>query len=147
MHSSKLLRAFLCTASTCLLLVACARTPPEQALRRTIDEMHAAVESRDVSSLSDGIARDFIGPGGMDRTAARRLAQLVFLRNQAIGMTIGPLDIAMHEGGATVKFTAALTGGSGGLLPQSGQVYEVRTDWRRDGDDWELVAAEWTEKL
>jgi len=141
------MHAFLRTLALCMVLAACAKTPPEQALRRTIDDMHAAVEARDVSGLSDGIARDFIGPGGMDRTAARRLAQLVFLRNQKVGMTVGPLDIAMREGGATVRFTAAMTGGSGGLLPQSGQVYEVRTDWRSDGDEWELVAAEWNEKL
>ena len=141
------MHAFLRTLALCMVLAACAKTPPEQALRRTIDDMHAAVEARDVSGLSDGIARDFIGPGGMDRTAARRLAQLVFLRNQKVGMTVGPLDIAMREGGATVRFTAAMTGGSDGLLPQSGQVYEVRTDWRSDGDEWELVAAEWNEKL
>jgi len=46
-----------------------------------------------------------------------------------------------------VKFTAALTGGSGGMLPTSGQMYDVSTDWRQNGDEWELVAAEWTPKL
>ena len=40
-----------------------------------------------------------------------------------------------------------MTGGSGGLLPQSGQVYDVTTGWRQDGDEWELVTAEWKEKL
>ena len=130
-----------------LLLAACSRTPPEQALRRDIDALQAAVETRDVAAMSDGIAEDFIGPDGMDRNAARRLAQLVFLRNQDVGVTLGPLDIAMREGGASVRFTAAMTGGSGAMLPQSGQVYDVRTDWRQVGDEWELVAAEWTEKL
>ena len=138
---------FVAAVVVCLLFAACSRTPPEDALRATIDTMHAAVEAREMGPLSEGIAQDFIGPGGMDRTAARRLAQVVFLRNRDIGMTMGPLDIAMREGGATVRFTVAMTGGSGGLLPTSGQVYDVRTDWRQDGEAWELVAAEWNEKL
>jgi hypothetical protein len=60
------------------------RTPPEQALRRTIDDMHAAVEARDVSGLSDGIARDFIGRAAWTR------------RLRAIGATGVP---AQPEGG------------------------------------------------
>jgi hypothetical protein len=62
-------------------------------------------------------------------------------------VTLGPLDVAMREGGATVKFTAALTGGGGGLLPDNGQVYDVTTTWRQDGDEWVLLSAEWTPKL
>jgi hypothetical protein len=130
-----------------LVLAACTRTPPEEALRRNIDELRTAVETRDISGLNEGIAPDFIGPEGMDRKAVRRLAQVVFLQNQEIGVTLGPLDVAMREGGATVKFTAAMTGGSGGLLPRSGQVYDVTTGWRQDGDEWELVTAEWKQKL
>ena len=141
------MRRLLAAMALCLLFAACSRTPPEEALRATIDTMHAAVEAREMGPLSEGLAQDFIGPGGMDRTAARRLAQVVFLQNRDIGMTMGPLDVAMREGGATVRFTVAMTGGSGGLLPTSGQVYDVRTDWRQDGDEWELVAAEWNEKL
>jgi len=130
-----------------LVLAACSHPAPEAALRKEVDAMRAAVEARDAGDLSDGIAKDFIGSEGMDRKGATRLAQVVFLRNRDVGVTMGPLDIAMREGGATVKFTAALTGGAGGMLPESGQVYDVSTDWRQNGDEWELVAAEWTPKL
>ena len=67
----------------------------------------------------------------------------------SVGATFGPLDIAMGASGrdATVKFTAAVTGGSGVLLPSSGQVYDVTTGWRMDGDAWQLVTAEWNPKL
>ena len=129
------------------VLVGCSRTPPEEALRRTIAEMQAAIEKRDAVTLADGLAQDFIGPNGMDRKGAQRLAQLVFFRNQNVGVTLGPLDIAMVEGGATVKCTAAMTGGNTALLPTSGQMYDVTMQWRQDGDSWELVNAEWTEKL
>jgi ketosteroid isomerase-like protein len=128
-------------------LAGCSRTPPEESLRRTIGQMQAAIEQRDAVTLADGLAQDFIGPDGMDRKGAQRLAQLVFFRNRDVGVTLGPLDIAMVEGGATVTCTAALTGGSNALLPTSGQVYDVTMQWRQDGDAWELVNAEWAEKL
>jgi hypothetical protein len=141
------MRLRLLSVPLCLVLCACSRTAPEEALRQEVDAMRTAVEARDVGELSDGIADDFIGPEGMDRKGATRLAQVVFLRNRDVGVTMGPLDIAMREGGATVKFTAALTGGSGGMLPASGQVYDVSTTWRRKDDEWELVSAEWSPKL
>ena len=130
-----------------LLLAGCARTPPEESLRRSIDRMHDAIEARDAVALADGMAPDFIGPDGMDRKAAQRLAQVVFFRNQDVGVTVGAMDIQMQPGGATVTCTAALTGGSGGLLPTSGQVYAVTTQWRQDGEEWELVNAQWEPQL
>ena len=130
-----------------LLLAGCARTPPEESLRRSIDAFHHAIESRDAVALADGIAPDVIGPDGMDRKAAPRLAPVVFFRNRDIGVTVGAMDIRMQPGGARVTCTAALTGGGGGLLPTSGQVYAVTMQWRQLGDEWELVNAQWEPKL
>lgn len=128
------------------VLAACSRTPPEESLRRTIGQLQASIEKRDAEDLADGIAEDFIGPDGMDRKAARRLAALIFFRNKQVGVTLGPLEIEMVQGGATVHCTAALTGGSG-MLPTSGQVYDVTSQWRQEGDEWKLVSAEWEPKL
>ena len=141
------MRRFLTLVAILLLLAGCSRTPPEQALRRTIEQMQSAIEERDAATLADGVAQDFIGPDGMDRKAAQRLVAVVFLQNKQIGVTLGPLDIKLQPGGATVRCTAAMTGGDSALLPTSGEVYEVTTQWRQDGDDWELVSAEWEPKL
>ena len=46
-----------------------------------------------------------------------------------------------------MRFDAAVTGGAGGLLPQSGQVYDVETGWRLEGGEWRLVNAEWQPRL
>ena len=128
-------------------IAGCRRDTPEALLRRDIATMQSAIEARDAGALADGLADDFIGPEGMDRTRATRFAQVVFLRNRSIGASIGPLDVDMRGESATVKFTAALTGGSGGMLPDSGQVYDVTTGWRfRDGE-WKLVTAEWSPTL
>ena len=132
----------------CLLaLSACSRPAPEQALRDTIAQMQSAIEARDASALDEHIAEDFIGPEGMDRKDARRLAQVVFLRNRDIGATLGPLQMRVEGEHATVRFSVALTGGSGTLLPDSAQVYEVSTGWRMRGEEWELVSADWTPRM
>jgi hypothetical protein len=129
-----------------LLLPACARTPPEAQLRSTIAGLQSAVERRDGSALHDAIAADFIGPGGLDRDGARRMAQATFLRYQDVGASVGPLDINLREQHATVRFTAAMTGGAG-LLPDSGQVYDVETGWRLEDGEWRLVNAAWKPRL
>src|SRR5690349_7861719 len=102
------MRRFLQAVAIAVVLAGCARTPPEQALRRSIAQMQSSIEARDASALADGIAQDFIGPEGMDRKAAQRLAAVVFLRNRQVGVTLGPLQIKLQPGGATVRCTAAM---------------------------------------
>lgn len=105
--------------------------------------LQAAIEARDASALQDYLAGDFIGPDGLDRAGARRIATLYLMRHDRVGVTIGPLDISLQEPHATVRFTAAMTGGGGRLLPDSGQVYAVQTGWRLEGDAWKLTSASW----
>lgn len=129
-----------------VLMAACARTPPEEQLRATIAALQSAVEKRDGLTLQDVIADDFIGPGGLDRDGARRMAQAMFLRYRDVGVSLGPLDIELREQHATVRFTAALTGGAG-VLPESGQLYDVETGWRLENGEWRLVNAGWKPRL
>lgn len=131
-----------------LLLVGCARTAPEQALRKAISGLQATIEKRDASGLQGMLADDFIGPEGLDRDGARRLAQAMFLRYRDVGAKIGPLDITLQDDGhASVHFDAAVSGGAGGLVPESGQLYDVQTGWRVEGGKWRLVSAQWQPKL
>lgn len=124
----------------------CSRTPPEDALRQTIAGLEVAAEKRDAAALRDGLAEDFVGPGGMDQRGLARMAQGVFLRHKGVDANLGPLDMDVRGEHATVRFTAAVTGGEG-LLPDSGQVYEVDTQWRLEGGEWRLVRANWKPRL
>lgn len=124
-------------------VLACARPDPEVRLRKSLDAMQSAIEARDVGAIDDLLANDFIGPEAMDRDAARRLAQLSFLRYRDVGVRLGPPDISITGDRATVDFTAALTGGSGAVLPDSADIRQVRTAWREEGGEWTLISAEW----
>lgn len=131
----------------CIVLAGCQRTPPEQRLRDSIAGMQAAVEQRDAGAIGDALATDFVGPDSLDRDGARRMAQLMFLRHNQVGMTLGPLDVQLKGEYATVRFAATLTGGSGQLLPDSANVYNVETGWREVDGEWRLINASWTPKL
>lgn len=126
---------------------ACTRTPPEQALRETIAGMQAAIEARDAGALLEPVADDFGGDQGLDRQALSKLVRVQFLRHRDIGATLGPLGVDLQSDRARVSFTVVLTGDSGGLLPESGQIYEVSTGWRRDDGEWRLIQADWSPRL
>jgi hypothetical protein len=137
----------LLALALCMLLAACRHAPPEEALRATIAKMQADGEQHRVGEVMDNVAEDFGGPGGMDRTGLRRLLALTSLQNRKLGVTLGPLHVQMAGERATVQFTLAASGGSGGLLPDRGQIYEVTTGWRLEGEDWKLISASWKETL
>src|SRR5688572_25913066 len=129
-----------------VLLAACSREPPEAALRATIASMQQAAEKHDTDALFEPIAEDFSGSEGMDRTAFRRYVTLMNMRYKSVDVSLGPMDVKLFGDRATVKFTAAVTSGTG-LLPDQGQVYDVDTGWRLEGSDWKLISAKWKEKL
>ncbi len=130
-----------------LLLAACSQTPPEQRLREAMVGLQTAIEARDADDISAWLADDFVGPEGLDGNGAQRLARVMFLRHRDVGARLGPMDVALQEGHATVRFTAALTGGSGRMLPDAVQVFDVETGWREDDGEWRMTSARWTPQL
>ena len=108
--------------------------------------METAAESRDADALFEPIAEDFSASGGMDRQAFRRYVMVLGLRDQQVGVQLGPLDVKLYGDRASVAFTAALSGGPG-WLPDRAQVYDVDTGWRLEDGDWKLISARWKPRL
>lgn len=127
-----------------LALAACARTPPEQAVREAVAGIEEAIEAGEPRRLHGWLAEDFIGPGGMDRDGARQLAQASLLRYRDLSVVLGPIDVTVEGERAQASFTAAVSGGSGHLLPDAGRIYNVRTGWRVEDGEWRLLSAEWS---
>ena len=130
-----------------LLSAGCSRPPPEVALREAVAAMEASIDARDAGALARQLDDDFIGPGGMDREGARRTAALYFLQHARIGLVPGPLSIDIRDSGAQVSLTVGVSGGNSRLLPESGQVYDVRSGWRLRDGEWRMTSIEWTPKL
>ncbi len=76
------------------------------------------------------IAEDVIGENGLDAPVLRRLMQVQMLGKQQIGVTLGPVEVALRGDTATVRFTALLTRGSG-RCARSGADLQVITGWRK----------------
>jgi ketosteroid isomerase-like protein len=131
-----------------MLAGACSRTPPEQAVRDRIGAMQEAIDARDAGAVGDLLADDFVGNEGLDKRGARQLAAAMFLRYRDVSAKLGPATVELRgPRDAVARFGVLATGGTGGLLPDSGQVYEVETGWRLVDGDWKLLSAEWKPKL
>ncbi len=142
-HPGRVLRYAAVALFAAACLAACAKTPPEEALRAQVVALQQSLESRDANAMT-ALDDDFVGPDGMDRRAARRMATVLLLRQQNVGITIGPLDVRLQgDDRAIVRAPVAVTGGAGGLLPDRAQGYQVETGWRLRGDDWRVISISW----
>ncbi len=132
--------AWLCLA---LGLAACDSTPPEERLRQQFSAMQSAVEEKRAGDFMAGVSEEFAGTGGMDRGALHNLLRVSTLGQASVGVTTGPLDVQVQGNDATVKFSVLLTGGTGRLLPQQAQTYQVTTGWRLEDGEWRVHYADW----
>jgi len=128
-----------------IALSACRRDSPEQAVRQQVAALQAAIDARDAGDIEALLAEDFVGNEGLDRRGARQLAAAVFLRHRQVAAKVGPVSVELRgQGDAIARFSVLATGGSGGLLPEQGQVYQFETGWRLVDGEWKLLTASWT---
>jgi hypothetical protein len=133
----------LCVVSI-FVIAACARDPSEQALRDTLDALQTAGEERDVSDFMAHVAEDFVGNSSeYDRAGLERLLRIVSLRHQSIRVVKSGIEIEMHGDRAVVRMRILVAGGSGGLIPESGQLFDTESAWRFLDGEWMLGSATW----
>jgi len=127
------------------MLAGCDGQRPEDAVREQVASLQAAIDARDARAVEELLAEDFVGNEGIDRRGAKQLAAAVFLRYRDVAAKVGPVTVEMRgSDDAIARFSVLATGGSGGLLPEQGQVYRFETGWRLVDGDWRLVNASWT---
>lgn len=127
------------------LLAACGKElTVEQQVIATIRNMEYAAEEGQHLDFMGYIADTFKGQqGSMDRREFHRF--MIFQINQNRRLQAQLFPIYVRETGnqtAAADFKVLVTGGAG-LLPDSGEFFEVETRWVRDGDDWLLNGADW----
>lgn len=134
--SGLLLILLLCGCSSELSL--------EQQIVATLRNMEAHIEAGERRDFMNYVADDFRGQGGElnhDQLNGMLLYQL--RRYQEVHARLLPISVqpaGLDE--AEASFQILLTGGAG-LLPESGQLYEVSSLWRYQDGQWLLQSAQW----
>lgn len=127
-------------------LAACASPEgDEQLIRDRLGQLEEAVEDKDASRLAGLLSEDFSGPSGMDRERAEAFARVMMARHTELGVTWDLKSLDIQGDRATVELSAMLTGRA--LMPGfdgRGRLMNVQMGWRRTGNDWLLVHANWS---
>lgn len=139
------MRLVFSAALAAFLLVACGeKLSLEQQIIATLQVMEEAAEQGEHFEFMGYVANSFSGQyGSMDRREFHRF--MIFQINQNRRLHAQFFPIYVQESGkdlASAHFKLLVTGGAG-LLPESGRLFEVETQWLRDGNDWMLEKADW----
>lgn len=128
-----------------LLTAACgAKLSVEQQVIATLRIMETAAEEGQHLDFMTHISDSFSGQqGSMDRREFHRFMLFQINQNRRLQAQFFPIYVReISESEATAQFKLLVTGGAG-LLPDRGQLFEVETQWQRDGGDWLLIGANW----
>ena len=139
------MRLVLGAALAVLLLTACSKElSVEQQIIATLRNMEYAAEEGQHLEFMSYIADSFgAQQGSMDRREFHRFMIFQINQNRRLQAQFFPIYVEdKKEGSASANFRLLVTGGAG-LLPESGQLFEVETSWLRDGGDWQLINADW----
>lgn len=133
-----------------LLLGGCGKAPPpgaEAAISQHIEEMAEGIRNRRSGDVHTHLAEDFQldqGNQSMTRDDARRMMTAIFMRHRNISVNLTNIRVELDSGSssrASARFNALVTGGSGGILPDTAQLYRVESDWQLIDGEWMLVSA------
>ncbi len=139
------MRLALIAALAVLLLAACSEDlSVEQHVITNLRAMEEAAEQGEHFDFMAYVSESFAGQyASMDRRAFRRFMIFQISQNRRLHAQFFPIRVLeLSEGQASAHFKLLVTGGSG-LLPESGQLFDVKTRWLLEGGDWLLSEADW----
>lgn len=139
------MRIFFSAALTGLLLTACSgELSVEQQIIATLRNMEVAAEQGEHFEFIGYVADSFKGQqGSLDRREFHRFMIFQINQNRRLRAQFFPIHVQdLENGNASAHFRILVTGGAG-MLPESGQLFEVETEWISSGNDWMLSNADW----
>ena len=128
-----------------LLLSACnEKLSVEQHIIANLRAMETAAEEGEHFEFMNYVSDSFQGQyASMDRRGFHRFMIFQLNQNRRLHAQFFPIRVLEKDAErASAQFNLLVTGGAG-LLPESGQLFDVKTDWILDDDEWLLDQADW----
>jgi hypothetical protein len=116
----------------------------EQHIIASLRNMEAAAEQGEHFEFMGFVSESFSAQySSMDRRAFHRFMIFQINQNRRLQAQFFPINVQqINERLASARFNLLVTGGSG-LLPESGQLFDVETHWALEGSEWMLTKADW----
>ena len=139
------MRLVLAAALSVLLLAACKENlSVEQHIIANLRAMEEAAEQAEHFEFMAYVSASFSGQyASMDRRAFHRFMIFQLNQKRRLHAQFFPIRVQeVSEQQAPAQFGLLVTGGNG-LLPDSGQFFNVKTNWVLEDGDWLLSTADW----
>ncbi|NIP18693.1 MAG: hypothetical protein GWM87_11445 [Xanthomonadales bacterium] len=128
-----------------LLATGCRDEPTlEQQIISAVTEMERYAEEGLRADFMSMVHEDFLGQDGtLNRDSFRLYMIMQWNEHQRLYAQLFPIRVSsLGEGQARAAFRALITGGRG-LVPDSGELFEISTFWVHADGDWKLLKADW----
>ena len=126
-------------------MVACSKTPPEQAILANVDAIQSALESKNTGDVMAHFKEDFLGNGYLGKPELRRFLVAQFLQHRNVNLLITSMEVDHRPElplSATIKGVVVVTGAER-ILPDDGRLFAINGKWRLVEDTWLLENLSW----
>ena len=139
------MRLALAAALSVFFLAACSeKLSVEQHIIANLRAMEVAAEQSEHFDFMEYVGESFVGQyASMDRRAFHRFMIFQINENRRLHAQFFPIRVReLSADQASAQFNLLVTGGAG-LLPETGQLFDVKTLWQLEGGEWLLSSADW----
>jgi len=121
----------------------------EDRIRALFDGAALAAEEKRIGDVVEPLSERFTG-AGLDKVGVKRLVAGMVLRGDWVSVSAAGFAVKIEgdRARATVDVFTARGGKGRGvaeLLPQEGAAHRIACRLEREGSDWRIVGAEWSE--
>ncbi len=148
-------RLFLLAVSALLVALvfcpACKKPLSEEdRIKAVINDTADRAKEKDIKGILEHVSKDYRDPEGNDRNALKGILFVYFQGYEKVGVFVRDIQVTVNGDEAEAQVKVILTGGQdpdtmGNVVPKSGGGYLVDLKLAKEGGDWMVVRASWTD--